>query len=163
MAEREIRLESAAFLDSPQARSLAGLGRDEVRTIADRFLACAYDEIGKAPRFLDGDDARTILAELLPGHFGKRDPLAAHVPAVLDAYLDFLEGHAVVAHMLEIRLALDAACEAFARAVREGTVAPRAPATKPRPFVHRAEKTGRNDPCPCGSGKKFKQCCMKRG
>ncbi|XNM49082.1 SEC-C metal-binding domain-containing protein [Escherichia coli] len=21
------------------------------------------------------------------------------------------------------------------------------------------EKPGRNDPCPCGSGKKFKQCC----
>ncbi|WP_231754381.1 SEC-C metal-binding domain-containing protein [Blastomonas sp. CCH2-A2] len=21
-------------------------------------------------------------------------------------------------------------------------------------------KTGRNDPCPCGSGKKFKKCCM---
>ena len=21
-------------------------------------------------------------------------------------------------------------------------------------------KTGRNDPCPCGSGKKFKQCCI---
>ncbi len=24
----------------------------------------------------------------------------------------------------------------------------------------RAEKTGRNDPCPCGSGKKFKRCCL---
>ncbi|MFP6625580.1 MAG: SEC-C metal-binding domain-containing protein [Deltaproteobacteria bacterium] len=25
-------------------------------------------------------------------------------------------------------------------------------------------KTGRNDPCPCGSGKKYKQCCqLKRG
>ena len=23
------------------------------------------------------------------------------------------------------------------------------------------EKTGRNDPCPCGSGKKYKKCCMK--
>ena len=23
------------------------------------------------------------------------------------------------------------------------------------------KKPGRNDPCPCGSGKKFKQCCMK--
>ena len=23
------------------------------------------------------------------------------------------------------------------------------------------EKTGRNEPCPCGSGKKFKQCCGK--
>lgn len=23
------------------------------------------------------------------------------------------------------------------------------------------EKTGRNDPCPCGSGRKYKKCCMK--
>lgn len=23
------------------------------------------------------------------------------------------------------------------------------------------EKIGRNDPCPCGSGKKYKQCCLK--
>ena len=24
-------------------------------------------------------------------------------------------------------------------------------------------KIGRNDPCPCGSGKKYKKCCLKRG
>ena len=24
-----------------------------------------------------------------------------------------------------------------------------------------SEKIGRNDPCPCGSGKKYKQCCGK--
>ena len=24
-------------------------------------------------------------------------------------------------------------------------------------------KPGRNDPCPCGSGKKYKQCCLKAG
>jgi uncharacterized protein YchJ len=23
----------------------------------------------------------------------------------------------------------------------------------------KSAKTGRNDPCPCGSGKKFKKCC----
>ncbi|MBQ7411533.1 MAG: SEC-C domain-containing protein [Clostridia bacterium] len=23
----------------------------------------------------------------------------------------------------------------------------------------RVEKVGRNDPCPCGSGKKYKKCC----
>ena len=23
-------------------------------------------------------------------------------------------------------------------------------------------KIGRNDPCPCGSGKKYKNCCMKK-
>ncbi len=25
---------------------------------------------------------------------------------------------------------------------------------------HKQGKTGRNDPCPCGSGKKYKKCCM---
>ncbi|MCK9529614.1 MAG: preprotein translocase subunit SecA [Gammaproteobacteria bacterium] len=28
----------------------------------------------------------------------------------------------------------------------------------PQPFVREARKIGRNEPCPCGSGKKFKQC-----
>ena len=30
----------------------------------------------------------------------------------------------------------------------------------PQPFV-RETKIGRNDPCPCGSGKKYKRCCGK--
>ena len=28
--------------------------------------------------------------------------------------------------------------------------------------IIRADKTGRNDPCPCGSGKKYKQCCVNK-
>ncbi|MDX2170261.1 MAG: SEC-C metal-binding domain-containing protein [Deltaproteobacteria bacterium] len=33
-------------------------------------------------------------------------------------------------------------------------------AHEPQEPVRRAEpKVGRNDPCPCGSGKKFKKCC----
>ncbi|MBT3637062.1 MAG: hypothetical protein HN531_08995, partial [Opitutae bacterium] len=27
------------------------------------------------------------------------------------------------------------------------------------PVVRDAPKVGRNDPCPCGSGKKYKKCC----
>lgn len=30
-------------------------------------------------------------------------------------------------------------------------------------FVREGKKIGRNDPCPCGSGRKFKQCCMGKG
>jgi hypothetical protein len=26
-------------------------------------------------------------------------------------------------------------------------------------YAHGSEKTGRNQPCPCGSGKKYKKCC----
>ncbi|MBL0291572.1 MAG: preprotein translocase subunit SecA [Betaproteobacteria bacterium] len=33
-----------------------------------------------------------------------------------------------------------------------------APPPPPAPFVRGGEKVGRNDPCPCGSGKKYKQC-----
>ena len=33
-------------------------------------------------------------------------------------------------------------------------------AEKRQPVVKKSfEKIGRNDPCPCGSGKKYKQCC----
>ncbi|MEQ1544202.1 preprotein translocase subunit SecA [Methyloglobulus sp.] len=32
------------------------------------------------------------------------------------------------------------------------------PVAPAQPFVREANKIGRNDPCPCGSGKKFKQC-----
>jgi len=30
---------------------------------------------------------------------------------------------------------------------------------EPEPEPARAVKVGRNDPCPCGSGKKYKKCC----
>ena len=32
---------------------------------------------------------------------------------------------------------------------------------KPQPIVNSGPKIGRNDPCPCGSGKKYKNCCGK--
>ena len=34
-------------------------------------------------------------------------------------------------------------------------------APQPAPAQRAAPKVGRNDPCPCGSGKKFKKCCEK--
>lgn len=38
----------------------------------------------------------------------------------------------------------------YTRPVRQG----------PPPVKSTAPKVGRNDPCPCGSGKKYKQCCL---
>jgi len=32
---------------------------------------------------------------------------------------------------------------------------------KRQPFIRQGKKIGRNDPCPCGSGKKYKKCCGK--
>ena len=33
----------------------------------------------------------------------------------------------------------------------------------PQEDVRPEKKIARNDPCPCGSGKKYKQCCGKSG
>ena len=41
----------------------------------------------------------------------------------------------------------------YTRPVRQG----------PAPIKATQAKVGRNDPCPCGSGKKYKQCCLAKG
>ena len=33
-------------------------------------------------------------------------------------------------------------------------------APAPEPVRHAAPRVGRNDPCPCGSGRKYKKCCL---
>ena len=46
-----------------------------------------------------------------------------------------------------------------AKVKNEGFVGSGEPVKK-KPVVHKKnEKVGRNDPCPCGSGKKYKKCC----
>ena len=42
--------------------------------------------------------------------------------------------------------------------VREQQALQETAESKPQPFVRKSDKVGRNDPCPCGSGKKYKQC-----
>ena len=42
-----------------------------------------------------------------------------------------------------------------------GTNAGADDSAKKKPVIKKAEKVGRNDPCPCGSGKKYKFCCGK--
>ncbi|MFM7075347.1 MAG: SEC-C metal-binding domain-containing protein, partial [Planctomycetaceae bacterium] len=38
---------------------------------------------------------------------------------------------------------------------------PRSEPKSVEPIRNLGQKVGRNDPCPCGSGKKFKNCCGK--
>ncbi|MGM0702169.1 MAG: preprotein translocase subunit SecA [Pseudomonadota bacterium] len=50
---------------------------------------------------------------------------------------------------------------AMATAGEEDESAPLPPGADGRPMRREGPKVGRNDPCPCGSGKKYKQCCGK--
>jgi len=43
-----------------------------------------------------------------------------------------------------------------------GTAAATQTVVKKQPVRNAAKKIGPNDPCPCGSGKKYKKCCMQK-
>jgi hypothetical protein len=160
MASKEIQLGLAAFLDGPRARALVpATPAADVRRIAEAFLTAAFDEVGKHPRLLDGDDLRVLASELLPGWFAPRDPAVEHAPAVLAALVEHLIETAVVPYSFELRHALDDACAELVSTVRAGDhERRRVSAADAKPFVHGAPKLGRNDPCSCGSGKKYKKC-----
>ncbi|HCD55369.1 MAG TPA: hypothetical protein DEQ90_08075, partial [Halieaceae bacterium] len=51
-----------------------------------------------------------------------------------------------------------AAASAMAEEALASASAEPAAAETPQTFTREQPKVGRNEPCPCGSGKKFKQC-----
>ena len=48
------------------------------------------------------------------------------------------------------------------RAQQDQAIAGSQGAKKVDPIRNRAQRVGRNDPCPCGSGKKYKNCHMRQ-
>lgn len=52
--------------------------------------------------------------------------------------------------------------ESSIRGQQEAAIAGSQGGKKPEPIRNRVERVGRNDLCPCRSGKKYKNCCMRR-
>ncbi len=116
---------------------VARLGMSSSVETAKEKLKLLGDEDGEAGEELD------VLRQMARE---EPDPLAAFerdgVGPVVDALAD-------IKRVIEIGEALDAA------AGEEGEGEDLAP-----PAVNEFRDVGRNDPCPCGSGKKFKKCCL---
>ncbi|MBL8897250.1 MAG: SEC-C domain-containing protein [Planctomycetes bacterium] len=162
MSDSKIQLAVAAFLDSPQAEALSAVPRKNQATIIERFLRSAFEDLGKAPKLLDGHDLHELVGHVLPGRFPKKDPLAEHAMDVVAAYLDHLNEVEVVSNLWEMKTALEGTRAEFEESVRTGRIVHHGHAPQ-KPKVNAAPKVGRNDPCPCGSGKKFKKCCEALG
>lgn len=155
---QEITLDTAQFLDSPHSQNLA-VPREAQKKIVEAYLSCCYDDLGKAPRHMDGQDVHGVVGHLLPGRFARKDPIAAHAAEVLRAYLTHLPEVVVVTQVFEQRQALEHTLDEFQHMVATGENAHHHQHAAPQaPFVHKAAKVGRNDPCPCGSGRKYKKC-----
>jgi preprotein translocase subunit SecA len=107
--------------------------------------------------------------------YGQRDPLVEYKKEAFDmfqAMMDHLRD-AVLEQIFKVRMLREEAAPVHVAAAGAqwqenrgdgGPVEARSPVARPAPRTPSGEKVGRNDPCPCGSGKKYKKCCLgKRG
>ena len=60
---------------------------------------------------------------------------------------------------LKDRKAVEEWLKAHQKELESGEIQADAPSAKPQTFVKSGPEIGRNDPCSCGSGKKYKKCC----
>jgi preprotein translocase subunit SecA len=99
--------------------------------------------------------------------YGQRDPLTEYKREAFDLFQEMVERvkATVVEWLFKIQLVREAAPEvrrspwAEARESR-GESMEVASAARPAARDASGQKVGRNDPCPCGSGKKYKKCCL---
>jgi len=157
-AGSRVALDLAAYLSGGHAGRIAGLSREQERAALEQFLRAAYEDLGEAPHLMDGQQLHELLGHVLPGRFARKDPAVPHVPALVGHYLDHLEETTTVSNAFELRQALEGTAEEFVSAARSGEVHHHGSAAPTAPIVNKAPKLGRNDPCWCGSGKKFKKC-----
>jgi len=105
----------------------------------------------------------TTLDELRQGiglrAFGQKDPLIEYKR---EAYDMFGELKAAIAHDVARRIysatIVQEPTRRPMRAYRPGSEGQRAAPSR----GSASAKVGRNDPCPCGSGRKYKNCCMRK-
>ncbi len=124
--------------------------RDMADAILRRMMYAACDIRDTEPDDLEENDIKEALLNTI-AKLNIPAELHPHVPALCGALLTYLE--------TEGRIGGGRVMGAYAKALTDSYL--QAATGKTKPIVNPGSKIGRNDPCPCGSGKKYKKCCGK--
>jgi preprotein translocase subunit SecA len=102
--------------------------------------------------------------------YGQRDPLTEYKKEAFDMFQEMMERlkEIVLEQLFKVRigpaeLGAPSAAETPAPEPRWREIHGDAGAASSSARVTASSKVGRNDPCPCGSGKKYKKCCLLKG
>ncbi len=164
--------------------------RDMLEEIVDRSYEAKEQEIGPDlmrdverhvaldlinRKWIDHLDAMDFLREGIGLRgYAQKDPLLEYKNEAYDLFQEMLQGiqDDMVRIMYRVqteappprrsRMAFNNVTELSAegpQGMGDGNGAPSQPRAMPA-GGRRGEKIGRNDPCPCGSGKKYKKCCL---
>ena len=149
--EFDTRFESwaAEFEGAPEALPFAPKVRLAAQDMLAEFLGGACAEGTDPGQIGEKEVSRGLLERVANLHLEKE--VRAEAPRLVAAYLEYLGREGRVAngrHLANYALAL---AKQFPQ--KGGGGGP--------PIRREAPKLGLNDPCPCGSGKKWKRCCRK--
>ena len=114
------------------------------------------------------DDMQTMKNEIFARGFAGKDPINEYKAEAYDMFDEMIERirQTVVVLLLNTRIEINAPTPERPRPQKmtEAKVYdPQKPQTNEiqKTVKNVTKKVGRNEPCPCGSGKKFKNCCGK--
>ena len=95
--------------------------------------------------------------------YGQHDPVIAYKEEgyqMFEAMIQAIKDE-TIRRMFLVRLAPQQEVKRERVAKETGTAAASQSQVKKQP-IRKDQKVGPNDPCPCGSGKKYKKCCMQK-
>ena len=96
--------------------------------------------------------------------YGQHDPVIAYKEEGYEMFQAMVAAirEETVRRMFLVRLAPNKEVKREKVAKETGTAAATQSEVKKVPVRNKDKKVGPNDPCPCGSGKKYKKCCMQK-
>ena len=123
------------------------------------------------------DDMQTLKNEIFSRGFGNQDPVLAYKVDGLEMFENMVKKIRETTVMVLLNSSLQVTKKepvkrptftpvAHKDVFNQKPVEEKKEEKKEKPFVQKTvvnddKKVGRNDPCPCGSGKKYKNCCGK--
>ena len=96
--------------------------------------------------------------------YGQHDPVIAYKEEGYEMFQAMIEAirEETVRRMFLVQVRTNQEIKRERVAKETGTAAASQSQVKKQPVRKTAAKVGPNDPCPCGSGKKYKKCCMHK-
>ena len=96
--------------------------------------------------------------------YGQHDPVVAYKEEGYEMFQAMISAirEETIRRMFLVQLRTNQEVKREKVARETGTAAATKTEVKKQPVRNAAKKVGPNDPCPCGSGKKYKKCCMQK-
>ncbi|MEO0227216.1 MAG: SEC-C metal-binding domain-containing protein [candidate division WOR-3 bacterium] len=128
-----------------------------VKSYLDYLFFDRHKEISE----LNEEHIRRFLLEFAPRNLSYDKETGKEIPTILKKLLNFLGESGYVKNSLRLINFVDENTKQFNKIIQEKkkTTSKEQKTAKNILPVKEAPKVGRNNPCPCGSGKKYKKCC----